>query len=69
MEDNGNLSKFVDQFNDNPANGAALVRKSAISIEKQYGTVWLGLQVIGVLPAFTSFQFRGRTLRARFTNF
>lgn len=52
MEDNGNLSKFVDQFNDNPANGAALVRKSAISIEKQYGTVWLGLQVIGVLSTF-----------------
>jgi len=21
MEDNGNLSKFVDQFNDNPAKG------------------------------------------------
>jgi hypothetical protein len=30
MEDNRNLSKFVDQFNDNPANGAVIVRRSAM---------------------------------------
>ena len=45
IEDEGNLSKFVNQFNDNPDNGSLNVRKSAIYIEnKQLGKVWLGQQ-------------------------
>ena len=45
IEDGGNLSKFVDQFNDNPSPGALTTRKAAISLEsKTYGKVWLGLQ-------------------------
>jgi len=35
MEDNGNLSKFVDQFNDNPANGAVIVRRSAMYLDNK----------------------------------
>ena len=45
IEDEGNLSKFVNQFNDNVDNGSLNVRKSAIYIEnKQLGKVWLGQQ-------------------------
>ena len=45
IEDLGNLSKFVDQFNDNPDNGGLNVRKSAIYMEsKNLGKAWLGLQ-------------------------
>ncbi len=45
IEDEGNLSKFVDQFNDNPSNGSLNVRKSAIYIaSEKYGRVWLGQQ-------------------------
>ncbi len=45
IEDEGNLSKFVDQYNDNPDNGALNLRKSAIYMEnKKYGKVWLGQQ-------------------------
>ena len=45
IEDAGNLSKFVDQFNDNPANGALNLRRSAMYMaNKKYGKVWLGLQ-------------------------
>ena len=44
MEDNGNLSKFVDQFNDNPANGAVIVRRSAMYLDnKNLGRVTWGL--------------------------
>src|SRR5262245_37155549 len=44
MEDNGNLSKFVDQFNDNPANGAVIVRRSAMWVDnKELGRVTWGL--------------------------
>ena len=45
IEDTGNQSRFVNQFNDNTNNGALLVRKAAISLEsKIYGRVWLGQQ-------------------------
>lgn len=45
IEDEGNLSKFVDQFNDNPDNGSLNVRKSAIYIESErLGKIWLGQQ-------------------------
>jgi predicted porin len=45
IEDEGNLSKFVNQFNDNPDNGGLNVRRSAIYLEnKQLGKVWLGQQ-------------------------
>ena len=45
IEDTGNQSRFVNQFNDNTDNGLLRVRKSAISLEsKTYGKVWLGLQ-------------------------
>ena len=45
IEDEGNLSKFVDQFNDNPDNGGLNVRRSAIYMEsKKFGKVWLGQQ-------------------------
>ncbi|MGB3020526.1 MAG: hypothetical protein WBB50_00195 [Methyloceanibacter sp.] len=45
IEDEGNLSKFVDQFNDNPDNGSVKVRRSAIYLENEkYGTLWLGQQ-------------------------
>ena len=45
IEDEGNLSKFVDQFNDNPDNGSLNLRRSAIYIEsKKFGRVWLGQQ-------------------------
>ena len=45
IEDTGNQSRFVNQFNDNTDNGTLQVRKSAISLEsKTYGRVWLGLQ-------------------------
>ena len=45
IEDEGNLSKFVNQFNDNVDNGSLNVRKSAIYMEnKQLGKVWLGQQ-------------------------
>jgi predicted porin len=45
IEDEGNLSKFVDQFNDNTDNGNLNLRKSAIYLEnKKYGKVWLGQQ-------------------------
>ena len=45
IEDTGNQSRFVNQFNDNTDNGLLRVRKSAISLEsKTYGRVWLGLQ-------------------------
>ena len=44
MEDNGNLSKFVDQFNDNPDNGAVIVRRSAMYLDnKKLGRVTWGL--------------------------
>jgi len=45
IEDEGNLSKFLNQFNDNTDNGSLNVRKSAIYIEnKKLGKVWLGQQ-------------------------
>ena len=45
IEDTGNQSRFVNQFNDNTDNGALRVRKAAISLEsKTYGRVWLGQQ-------------------------
>src|SRR6185437_5394556 len=45
IEDEGNLSKFVDQFNDNPTNGELNLRRSAIYFDsKKYGRVWLGQQ-------------------------
>ena len=45
IEDEGNLSKFVNQFNDNPSNGSLNVRRSAIYIDnKKLGKVWLGQQ-------------------------
>jgi hypothetical protein len=45
LEDGGNLSKFVDQFNDNPSNGAVTARKAAIALKNEsYGMLWLGLQ-------------------------
>jgi predicted porin len=45
IEDEGNLSKFVDQFNDNPTNGELNLRRSAIYFDsKKYGKVWLGQQ-------------------------
>ena len=45
IEDTGNQSRFVNQFNDNTDNGLLRVRKSAISLEsKTYGRVWLGQQ-------------------------
>ena len=45
IEDEGNLSKFLNQFNDNVDNGSLNVRKSAIYLEnKQLGKVWLGQQ-------------------------
>ena len=45
IEDEGNLSKFLNQFNDNVDNGSLNVRKSAIYLEnKQFGKVWLGQQ-------------------------
>jgi predicted porin len=45
IEDAGNLSKFVDQFNDNPTNGELNLRRSAIYVEsKKFGRVWLGQQ-------------------------
>jgi predicted porin len=45
IEDEGNLSKFVDQFNDNPDNGSLNVRRSAIYVDnKKLGKVWLGQQ-------------------------
>jgi predicted porin len=43
MEDNGNLSKFVDQFNDNPNNGRVIVRRSAMYVDnKKLGQVTWG---------------------------
>lgn len=43
MEDNGNLSKFVDQFNDNPNNGRVIVRRSAMYVDnKKLGRVTWG---------------------------
>jgi predicted porin len=45
IEDEGNLSKFVDQFNDNPDSGSLNLRRSAIYIDhKKVGKVWLGQQ-------------------------
>ena len=45
IEDTGNQSRFVNQFNDNTDNGTLRVRKAAISLEsKIYGRVWLGQQ-------------------------
>ena len=45
IEDEGNLSKFNNQFNDNVDNGSLNVRKTAIYMEnKKYGKVWLGQQ-------------------------
>ena len=45
LEDGANLSKFVDQFNDNPSPGAVTTRKAAVALaSKDYGKVWLGLQ-------------------------
>ena len=45
IEDEGNLSKFVNQYNDNPNNGSLNVRRSAIYLDnKQLGKVWLGQQ-------------------------
>ncbi len=45
IEDTGNQSRFVNQYNDNTDNGLLRVRKAAISLEsKTYGKVWLGLQ-------------------------
>ena len=45
IEDTGNQSRFVNQFNDNTDNGLLRVRKAAISLEsKIYGRVWLGQQ-------------------------
>ena len=45
IEDGANLSKFVDQFNDNPSPGALTTRKAAIALaSKDYGKAWLGLQ-------------------------
>ena len=45
VEDTGNQSRFVNQFNDNTDNGVLRVRKAAISLEnKQYGRIWLGQQ-------------------------
>ena len=45
VEDTGNQSRFVNQFNDNTDNGTLRVRKAAISLEsKIYGRVWLGQQ-------------------------
>ena len=45
IEDTGNQSRFVNQFNDNTDNGRLRVRKAAISLEsKTYGRVWLGQQ-------------------------
>ena len=45
IEDTGNQSRFVNQFNDNTDNGLLRVRKAAISLEsKTYGRVWLGQQ-------------------------
>src|SRR6187431_1446271 len=45
IEDTGNQSRFVNQFNDNTDNGVLRVRKAAISLEsKQYGRIWLGQQ-------------------------
>ena len=45
IEDTGNQSRFVNQFNDNTDNGVLRVRKAAISLEsKTYGRVWLGQQ-------------------------
>ena len=45
IEDTGNESRFVNQFNDNTNNSALLVRKVAISLEsKTDGRVWLGQQ-------------------------
>ena len=43
IEDEGNLSKFLNQFNDNVDNGSLNVRKSAIYSEKQaarQGVAW-----------------------------
>jgi len=45
IEDTGNQSRFVNQFNDNTDNGTLRVRKAAISLDsKTYGRVWLGQQ-------------------------
>jgi hypothetical protein len=35
IDDEGNLSKFVDQFNDNPDNGSLNVRRSAIYVDNK----------------------------------
>jgi predicted porin len=44
LEDNGNLSKFVDQFNDNQNNGVTLVRRSALYVDNEkLGRVTWGL--------------------------
>jgi hypothetical protein len=43
IEDEGQLSKFLNQFNDNVDNGSLNVRRSAIYLDnKKLGRVWLG---------------------------
>ena len=45
IEDEGNLSKFVSQFDDNPDNGSLNVRRAAIYLDnKNLGKIWLGQQ-------------------------
>ena len=42
IEDGGNLSKFVDQFNDNPSPGALTTRKAAVALASKDSTARSG---------------------------